>query len=80
MRALIELNGRKHILTMKQAEEVITLIHSYGAEVYESRKDWNTKTVQHYIYEVSPTELGTGDITFLTDALYGMGKLKGRPE
>ncbi len=82
MKALIELNGRKHILTMKQAEEVITLIHSCGAEVYETKTNYNTKpyTVTHHVYELAPAEMGKGEITFLTDALYGMGKLKGRPE
>ena len=82
MRALIELNGRKHILTMQQAEEVIGLIHSYGEEVYESKTSYHTKPypVTHHVYELTPTEMGKGEITFLTDALYGMGKLNGRPE
>lgn len=82
MRALIELNGRKHIMTMKQAEEVISLIQSYGAEVYETKTSYSTKpyTTHHHVYELTPADVGKGEITFLTDALYGMGKLNGKPE
>ena len=80
MRIIFELQNRKHLLTPEQADEVIALIHRYGTEVYETKHNWSTKQNSHHVYELTPTEMGSGELQFLSDALYGMGKLKGKPE
>lgn len=80
MRIIFELQDRKHLLTPEQADEVIALIHRYGTEVYEIKHNWSTKQNSHHVYELTPTEMGSGELKFLSDALYGMGKLKGKPE
>jgi H2-forming N5,N10-methylenetetrahydromethanopterin dehydrogenase-like enzyme len=79
MRAIFELNGRKHLMTTEQLAEVINLVHKYGEEVYECKTDWSSKTETHHVYAVSPATLGTGEFRYITDALYGMGKLRGKP-
>jgi hypothetical protein len=81
MKIMFDLNGRKHLMTPEQASQVIALIHEYGAEVYESRSNWNTTKVEsHHVYSVTPTELGVGEMRYMTDAMYGMAKLLGKPE
>jgi len=80
MRIIFELQDRKHLLTPEQADEVIALIHRYGKEVYEIKHNWSTKQNSHHVYELTPAEMGGGELKFLSDALYGMGKLKGKPE
>lgn len=81
MKVIIDLDGRKHVMTPEQAAEVMALIHEYGAEVYESRSNWGTTKVEtHHVFCVTPAELGVGRLQYLTDALYGMGKLAGKPD
>jgi hypothetical protein len=82
MKAIIELQNRKHVMTPEQAAEVIALIHHYGTEVYTTKTEYGVKpyVTHHHVYELTPTELGTGELPYLTDAMYGMAKLKGRPE
>lgn len=80
MKAIFELNGRKHLMTPEQMVEVMDLIHSYGEEVYECKTDWSTKVETHHVYAVSAAALGAGEMRYITDALYGMGKLRGKPQ
>lgn len=81
MKVVIDIDGRKHLMTPEQATHVLQLIHEYGAEVYETRSNWGTTKVEsHHVYTLTPAELGVGRLMYLTDALYGMGKLAGKPE
>jgi hypothetical protein len=80
MKAIIELNGRKHIMTCDQAAEIIRLVHTYGREVFEHKRSWSTKVDSYHVYEVTPAELGIMSLPMLSDELYGMGKLAGKAE
>jgi hypothetical protein len=80
MKVILELNNRKHLMSTDQFTEVMDLVHKYGEEVYECKTDWSTKTDTHHVYAVSAASLGAGEIRYITDALYGMGKLKGKPQ
>jgi hypothetical protein len=80
MKIIFEINGRKHLMSPEQAEEVLHLIATYGNEVYEHRTNWSTKVESHHVYAVTPSEMGAGELKYISDALYGMGKLRGKPE
>lgn len=80
MKIIFELNNKKHLLSPEHADEIMALVHKYGTEVYEVKHNWSTKEDTHHVYEVTPIELGAGEIRYISDALYGMAKLRGRPE
>ena len=80
MRVLFEFDDKKFVMDAGSAAEIVRMIHSYGAEVYEHKTNWRTKEESHHVYNLNPAEVGTMRMQFITDELYGMGKLNGKPE
>ena len=80
MKALFEWGHKNFIMEAEDAAEIVKLIHQYGTEIYKHESGWGDRKEEHYVYEPTPTELGQVELTFLTDELYALGKLKGRPE
>lgn len=80
MRVLFEFDDKKFVMDAESASEIVRMIHSYGAEVYEHKTNWRTKEESHHVYNLNPAEVGTMRMQFITDELYGMGKLNGKPE
>ena len=80
MKVLFEFDDKKFVMDAESAGEIVSLIHSRGAEIYEHKTSWRTKEESHHVYNLNPTEVGTMRLQFITEELYGMGKLKGRPQ
>lgn len=80
MKALFDFDGKQFVMDAESAGEIVALIHARGAEVYERRRNWRSKEESHHVYPANPTELGEITFKMITDELYGMGKLTGRPQ
>jgi hypothetical protein len=80
MKIIFELADVKYLLNPEQMNEVVNLILKYGAEVYEAKTNWSTKTETHHVYEATPTMAAKLKLHVLPDAVYGLGKLTGKPE
>ena len=80
MKVLFEFDDKKFVMDAESAGEIVSLIHSRGAEIYEHKTSWRTKEESHHVYNLNPTEVGTMRMQFITEELYGMGKLNGKPE
>ena len=80
MKVLFEFDDKKFVMDAESAGEIVSLIHSRGAEVYEHKTNWRTKEESYHVYETTPRDLGEMSFQMITDELYGMGKLKGRPQ
>ena len=80
MKILFEWADKKLIMDASKAEEIINLINRSEEEVYEHKTNWRTKEETHHVYAVSAGDLGVQSIQVLTDDLYALGKLRGKPE
>jgi len=80
MRVLFEFDGKNFVMSASDAAEIVRLIHSHGAEIYEHKTSWRTKEESHHVYSLNPAEVGTMRMQFITEELYGMGKLNGKPK
>ena len=80
MKIVFELADVKYLLTPEQMNEVVNLVHKYGTEVYECKSNWSTKTQTHHVYEATPSLAAGLKLSVLTDAVYGIGKITGKPE
>jgi hypothetical protein len=80
MKVLFEFDSKRFVMDSESAGEIVSLIHARGAEIYEHKKDYRTKEESHHVYNLNPAEIGTVRMNFITEELYGMGKLKGRPK
>ena len=80
MKVLFEFDDKKFVMDAESAGEIVSLIHSRGAEIYEHKTNWRSKEESYHVYETTPRDLGEMSFKMITDELYGMGKLKGRPQ
>jgi hypothetical protein len=80
MKVIFELADVKYLLTPDQANEVLNLIYKYGAEVYEAKTNWSQKTETHHVYDATPAMAARLKLPVITDAVYGLGKVTGKPE
>jgi len=80
MKVLFEWGNKNFIMEPEQASEIIQLIHRYSKEVFEHKRNWKDKTETDHVYSITPAELGVLPMQFITDELYGLGKIMGRPE
>lgn len=80
MKVLFEWADMKLIMDAAKAEEIINLINRSAEEVYEHKRNWSSKEESHHVYPVSAQDLGVQSIRILTDDLYALGKLRGKPE
>lgn len=80
MKVLFEFDGKQFVMDPESAAEIVTLIHARGLEVYEHKREWRTKADTYHVYPTTTKEIGEMNFKMITDELYGMGKLKGRPE
>ena len=60
MRVLFEFDGKNFVMSANDAAEIVRLIHSHGAEIYEHKTNWRTKEESHHVYNLNPTEQGAG--------------------
>ena len=79
MKVLFEFDDKKFVMDAESAGEIVKLIHARGAELYEHKTNWRSKEQSYHVYETTPRDLGEMSFKMITDELYGMGKLKGRP-
>lgn len=71
-KAVIEIGYNKYVLDLRDA---VDIIESLGkAEKYETK--WSKEGTSHYIYPLSDS---LGSLTLLSDDLYRMAKLAGKP-
>lgn len=80
MKVLFEFDGKHFVMSAQEAAEIVRMVHSCGAEIYEHKTNWRTKEESHHVYALNPTEVGTMRMQFITEELYGMGKLNGKPK
>tara|TARA_R110002096_G_scaffold96933_1_gene216059 strand:+ start:58 stop:306 length:249 start_codon:yes stop_codon:yes gene_type:complete len=80
MKVLFEFDDKKFVMDAESAGEIVKLIHARGTEVYEHKTNWRSKEQSYHVYETTPRDLGEMSFKMITDELYGMGKLKGRPQ
>jgi len=80
MKIVFELADVKYLLNPEQMNEVLNLVYRYGAEVYESKTNWTTKVETHHVYESTPAMAARLKLHVLPDAVYGLGKLSGKPD
>jgi hypothetical protein len=80
MKIVFELADVKYLLNPEQMNEVLNLVYKYGNEVYESKTNWTTKVETHHVYESTPAMAARLKLHVLPDAVYGLGKLSGKPE
>ena len=80
MKVLFEFDDKKFVMDAESAGEIVSLIHSRGAEIYEHKTSWRTKEESHHVYTPTTAEIGGFRFLMISDELYGMGKLKGRPQ
>jgi hypothetical protein len=80
MKVLFEFDDKKFVMDAESAGEIVNLIHARGAELYEHKTNWRSKEQSYHVYETTPNDLGEMSFKMITDELYGMGKLKGRPQ
>ena len=80
MKVLFEFDDKKFVMDAESAGEIVSLIHAHGSEVYEHKTNWRSKEESYHVYETTPKDLGEMSFKMITDELYGMGKLKGRPQ
>ena len=80
MKVLFEFDGKQFVMDAESASEIVSLIHARGAELYEHKTSWRNKEESYHVYPATPRELGEMSFKMITDELYGMGKLKGRPQ
>ena len=80
MKIVFELADVKYLLNPEQMNEVLNLVYKYGAEVYESKTNWTTKVETHHVYEATPAMAARLKLHVLPDAVYGLGKLSGKPD
>ena len=79
MKVLIDWADNSYVMEAEEAMEIMAMVQKYGKEVYVKKRDWQAKQETHHVYAVTPAEVGITPIRVISDALYGMGKLKGRP-
>lgn len=80
MKIIFELADVKYLLTPEQMNEVLNLVYKYGHEVYECKTNWSTKTETHHVFEATPAMAARLKLSVLVDAVYGIGKITGKPE
>ena len=80
MKVLFEFDGKQFVMDAESAGEIVNLIHARGAEVYEHKTNWRSKEESYHVYPTTPRELGEMSFKMITDELYGMGKLAGKPQ
>jgi hypothetical protein len=81
MKVLFEFDDNKfRNETRAMPLKLVRLFIPDGTEVYERKTSWRTKEESHHVYNLNPTEVGGLRLQFISDELYGMGKLKGRPQ
>jgi hypothetical protein len=73
--AAIELGYRNYVLPLADAVKVLELVAA--ADTFEDRYHSDTKTTTKHIYPQEDTRLY---IRILTDDMYRMAKLAGKPE
>jgi hypothetical protein len=80
MKVLFEFDDKRFVMDAESAGEIVNLIHARGAELYEHKTSWRSKEESYHVYETTPRDLGEMNFKMITDELYGMAKLKGRPQ
>jgi hypothetical protein len=80
MKVLFEFDDKKFVMDAESAGEIVSLIHSRGAEIYEHKTNWRTKEESHHVYNAYTCGSRWVSFLMISDELYGMGKLKGRPQ
>ena len=80
MKMLFEWNNKTLIIAPERMDELIKLIMQSAEEVYEHKKNWSTKEESHHVYPISACDFGVQEIRVLSDELYALGKLRGKPE
>lgn len=80
MKVLFEFNDRKFVMEAEQAGAIVNMIHDCGCEVYEHKTNWSTKEETHHVYKLAPAEVGLVRFELMSEELYGLGKMRGKPE
>lgn len=71
-KAVIDIGYNKYVLDLRDAVNVLEVLGK--AEKYETK--WSKEGTSHYIY---PQSDSLGTLTLLSDDLYRMAKLAGKP-
>ena len=80
MKMLFEWGHKTLIISPEKMGEIMTLVMQSAEEVYEFKKNWSTKEESHHVFPVNVGDFGVQEIRVLSDELYALGKLRGKPE
>jgi hypothetical protein len=76
MKFLFQVDSTDFVLSVEQAESIMTIIQE--AEVYEEKHNWSEKTCTYHVYEQD--QLTPFRMKMLPEKLYAVAKLVGKPE
>jgi len=76
MKFLFQVDSTDFVLSVEQAESIMTIIQE--AEVYEEKHNWSEKTCTYHVY--SQDQLTPFRMKMIPEKLYAVAKLVGKPE